>query len=98
MRRRTNSIALLVGIGLIIIGVLPFLGLGVALPTTALALAIAAGALLLGLRRNALGTVALAVWLFAQALLLLVTINIPSLATIVSVLAVVAGVLIMLER
>jgi hypothetical protein len=98
MRRRTNPVAMLVGIGLIIVGVLPFLNF-ISVNTFALALLIAGGAVLLGLRRNAIGTVALAVWLLALGVTSLVpSLTIPSLGTILSILAIVAGIMIIIDR
>lgn len=97
MKRRNNPVALAVGIALIVVGIVPFIGI-VTLPTTAAALVIAASAVVLGLRRGSIGGVALAIWLVAQAVSLLITLDIPSLGSILSVLAVVAGVLILLER
>ncbi|HYF65810.1 MAG TPA: hypothetical protein VD886_23475 [Herpetosiphonaceae bacterium] len=101
MRRRTNPVAMLVGAGLIIVGVLPFLAefISISINTSAIALLIAGGAVLLGLRRNAIGTVALAVWLLAFGVIALVpSLTIPSLGTILSVLAIIAGIMIIIDR
>ena len=101
MRRRTNPVAMLVGIGLIIVGLLPFIQefISISLPTGGIALLIAGGAVLLGLRRNAIGTVALAVWLLALGVLSIVpSLEIASLGTILSVLAIIAGLMIIIDR
>lgn len=96
MRQRRNPLAVLVGGALIVLGVAPLLN--ITLPLTGFALLIAAGALLLGLRTKAIGTVALAVWLAVQGVLLLITIDIPQIGTIQSVLAILAGILILVDR
>ena len=101
MRRRRNPVAMLVGVGLIIVGVLPFLSefIAISINTSAIALLIAGGAVLLGLRRNAIGTVALAVWLLAFGVITLIpSLTIPSLGTILSILAIIAGIMIIIDR
>ena len=93
---------LLLGIWLILEGLLPLLKITIPASGTILALlAIAAGVLIL-LRpvrpTRRLGVLLLGVWLIATGLLPLLSINVPVSDIILALLAIAAGILILLER
>lgn len=85
----------IVGVAAIFVGVAPFLGVGVPLGA---ALVVGGLALLTGLDRRLVGTLLLSAWLIASGALSLVTISVPFAGTLLSVLAVVAGALVLLDR
>lgn len=84
-----------VGIATIFLGAAPLLGVGI--PAGA-ALLIGGLALLAQLDRRYVGTLLLSVWLLASGFLFVLNVSIPSSGTILSILAIVAGVLVLLER
>jgi hypothetical protein len=89
---------------LILIGLMPFIGMGIPYGSTiAIVLALVAGILLLvglkGKRTAAkLGMVLLAVWLIATAVLSITGLLIPASGIILAVLGIVAGILILIWR
>jgi hypothetical protein len=110
--RLTNNIGMiLLAIWLILMGLLPLLSISIAGIDLILAiLAIAAGVLILliptgGTRRlgsvrlsSNLGMLLLAIWLIVTGLLPLLSLSIPAIGTILAVLAIAAGVLILMGR
>jgi hypothetical protein len=110
--RLTNNIGMvLLAIWLILMGLLPLLSINIAGIDLILAiLAIAAGVLILlrptgGTRRlgsirlsGNLGMILLAIWLIITGLLPLLSLNIPAIGTVLALLAIAAGVLILLGR
>jgi hypothetical protein len=110
--RLTNNIGMvLLAIWLILTGLLPLLNISIAGIGIILAiLAIAAGVLILlrptgGSSRlgsvrlsSNLGMVLLAIWLIVTGLLPLLSVSIPAIGTILAVLAIAAGVLILIGR
>ena len=104
MKLSNNLGMLLLGIWLILTGLLPLLNLNFPASGTLLAiLAVAAGVLILlpmrkmRLSKN-LGMLLLGIWLILTGLLPLLNLNFPASGLILTILAVAAGVLIVLGR
>jgi hypothetical protein len=103
-RLNNNLGMLLLGIYLILWGALPLLSIG--FPSSDLILdllAIAAGVLLLLNRRgrtwrNNLGMLLLSIWLILTGLLPLLSISFPAAGTLMAILAIAAGILLLLRR
>ncbi len=104
MKTPRNLGMLVLAIWLIATGLLPLLKIKFSASDTILAiLAIAAGVLLLldvrrmNLRQN-LGMLLLAIWLIATGVLVFVHVPIPAVGTILALVAIAAGVLLLLRR
>ena len=102
MKLTKNLGTLLLGIWLILTGLLPLIKISIPASDAVWALlAIAAGVLIL-LRpvklTRSLGVLLLGIWLIVMGLLPLLNINIPPSANILALLAIAAGILILLGR
>ncbi len=104
---RVNTIAMrkLAGIGMIVLGVLAFIPSLIAIPGDVyigLVLLIAAVAMVGQGGRNTAGVMVFSLWLLISGALIIlrhvVTINIPSLDTIMAIVALLAGILLLIDR
>lgn len=95
MAQRNQLLTVVVGVGAILIGLAPFLTIG--LPRES-ALLVAGLALLITVGRHQRGILLISIWLIATGILSLVTISIPSSGTILSLLAIAGGLLVLLDR
>lgn len=94
--KRSHPLTMAVGGGLAVIGAAPLFGF--ALPTIGFALLIAGAALLSGLKPQTAGSALLAIWLLGLGASSLLEFEVPGLATLLPLLAIIAGVLILIDR
>ncbi|HEY1012897.1 MAG TPA: hypothetical protein VGE07_09365 [Herpetosiphonaceae bacterium] len=94
--KRSHPLTLAVGGGMVVLGAAPFLGFN--LPTIGFALLIASAALFSGLKPQSAGSALLALWLLALGATTLLSFEVPGLVTLLPLLAIIGGVLILLDR